>query len=68
MLVKLLKNAKIWHKAGEIVEVSPDECCFLTTTGGAVVVEAVKDAVETPEKVVKAETPEKKTKKTTKKK
>ena len=65
MLVKLLRRSKIWRDAGEIVEVSPEECHLLTTTGGAVVVEAVKDDVETPEKVVKAETPEKK--KTTKK-
>ena len=57
------------HKAGEIIEVSPEECHFLTSTDGAVEVsEAVKasvaksDVVEVPEKKVleKVETPEKK--------
>ena len=33
MKVKLLKDARIRHKAGEIVEVSPEECFFLTSTG-----------------------------------
>lgn len=75
MKVKLLKDARIWHKAGEILEVSPEECFFLTSTDGAVEVDAVKapvDAVEVPEKNVtaKVETPEKKApvKKTTAKK
>ena len=63
MKARLLRNAKIWHKAGEIVEVSPEECQFLVSTDGAVVVEAVKDP-ETPEKAeTKMETPEKKRKK-----
>ena len=64
------------HKAGEIIEVSPEECHFLVTTDGAVEVEtAVKapaEAIEVPEKkiVTKVETPEKKApaKKTTAKK
>ncbi len=73
MKVKLLKDARIWHKSGEILEVSPEECHFLVSTNGAVVVDAVKASVaaevpekkvekaETPEKrIVKAETPEKK--------
>lgn len=69
MKVKLLKDARIRHKAGEIVEVSPEECFFLTSTDGAVeVTEAVKasaaksDVVEVPEEkaVEKIETPEKK--------
>lgn len=76
MTVKLLKDARIWHKAGEIVEVSPEECFFLTSTDGAVEVEtAVKapaEAIEVPEEKVveKIETPEKKApaKKTTAKK
>jgi ribosomal protein L9 len=43
MKVKLLRDARILHKAGEIVEVSPAECSFLTSTNSAVqVVEAVK--------------------------
>ena len=61
MKVKLLRDARIRHNAGEIVEVSPAECHFLVSTNGAVVVEAVKATVETPEdKLPEAETPEKK--------
>ena len=65
MKVKLLKDARIWHKSGEIVEVSPEECFFLTSTDGAVEVDAVKapvEVIEVPEKKVEAkvETPEKK--------
>lgn len=63
MKVKLLKDARIWHKSGEILEVSPEECHFLVSTCGAVVVDAVKASAvaETPEKKEpKAEAPEKK--------
>lgn len=65
MKVKLLKDARIWHKAGEILEVSPEECFFLTSTDGAIEVDAVKapvEAIEIPEKKVEAEVeiPEKK--------
>lgn len=64
MKVKLLKDARIWHKAGEILEVSPEEGQFLTSTDGAVVVNAVKTSaakVETPEeKLPEVEVPEKK--------
>ena len=63
------------HKAGEIIEVSPEECHFLVSTDGAIVAEAVKapveKAIEVPEEKVieKIETPEKKVvKKTTAKK
>lgn len=56
MKVKLLRDAKIKHSAGEIVEVSPSECHFLTSTGSAVILGA--------EKVKKAEP---KTETTTKK-
>ena len=64
MKVKLLRDARINHKAGEIVEVSPAECHFLTSVGSAVEV-AVQAPVEaeTPEKPAKAETKEKKTRK-----
>lgn len=51
MKVKLLRDARITHKAGEIVEVSPAEFNFLVSVGSAVEV-----AVKAP---VKAETPEK---------
>ncbi len=59
MRVRLLRDARITHKAGEIVEASPAECDFLISTDGAVKIEAVK--IETPEdKAEKIETPEKK--------
>lgn len=64
MKVKLLRDARIMHKAGEIIEVSPEECHFLVSTEGAVEVDAVKTPaakpVEVPEKPIKAEVPEKK--------
>ena len=67
MKVKLLRDARINHKAGEIVDVSPSEFQFLTSVGSAVEV-AVKAPVEaetpeTIEKPTKAETKEKKTRK-----
>lgn len=76
MKVKLLRDARIKHYAGEVVEVSPEECWHLVSTNGAVEVEtAVKapaKAIEVPEEKVieKIETPEKKAvvKKTTVKK
>lgn len=72
--VKLLRDSRIKHYAGEIIEVSPEECHFLVSTDGAVEVNAVKapaEVIETPEEKVieKIETPEKKVvKKTTAKK
>lgn len=36
MLIKLVREARIRHKAGDIVEVSPAEAHFLTSTGCAV--------------------------------
>ena len=60
MKVRLLRDARIRHYAGEIVDVSPDECHLLVTTDGAEIVNAVK-TIETPEKEdPKVETPEKK--------
>ena len=55
------------HKSGEIIEVSPEECHFLVSTDGAVVVDAVKAPAEKPveipeEKVPAKEVPEKKVK------
>ena len=67
MTVKLLRDARIKHYAGEIIEVSPEECHFLVSTDGAVIVKAVK-AIETPEKEPVLEVPEKKTVKRTAKK
>ena len=60
MKVKLIRDARITHKAGEIVDVSPAECNFLVSVGSAVEV-AVKD-------LLRAELAEKIPKKTTKKK
>lgn len=48
MKVRLLRDAKILHKAGEIVEVSPAECGFLTSVGSAVIVSAEKVAKAEP--------------------
>ena len=45
MRVKLLREARIRHHIGEVVEVSPQEYQFLVTTGSAVpVVEEKKKA------------------------
>ena len=41
MTVQLLRNARITHKAGEIVEVSPAEAVFLLSVQSA---EPVQDA------------------------
>ena len=66
MKIKLLRDARIKHKAGEIVEVSPAECHFLVSVGSAVEVAVKSPAMaETAVKVEK--TTEKKTT-TTKKK
>ena len=46
MKVKLLRDARINHKAGEIVEVSPTECAFLTSVGSAVEVAVKVPSVE----------------------
>ncbi len=64
MKVKLLRDARINHKAGEIVEVSPSEYHFLVSTGSAVGVAVSPAKVETPEQpIIKAEAKEKKTRK-----
>lgn len=56
MKVKLLRDARIKHKAGEIVEVSPAEYNFLVSTGSAVEVAVNPPAkVETPEEPIKVE-------------
>ena len=47
MKVKLLRDARIIHKAGEIVEVSPAERDFLVPLGSAV--DAVTETVEPKE-------------------
>lgn len=47
MKVRLLKDARIRHKKGEIVEVSPDEFKFLALYGAAEPI--VEEVFETPE-------------------
>lgn len=55
MKIKLLRDARINHKAGEIVEVSPAEKAFLVSVGSAVEVEtATKKVEEVTERAVKA--------------
>lgn len=46
MKVKLLRDAKIKHFAGEIVEVSPAEFQFLTSLNTAVPVESAAKQVK----------------------
>lgn len=36
MKVKLIRAARIWHKAGETVEVTPAEANYLLSVGSAV--------------------------------
>lgn len=48
MKVRLLRDARINHKAGEIVDVSPAEYGFLTSTNSAVAVKEAKAAAEAP--------------------
>lgn len=56
MRVKLLRDARINHKAGEIVEVSPAEYNFLVSVGSAVEVAVNPPAkAETPEEPIKVE-------------
>lgn len=53
MKIMLRKRSRIWHNAGEIVEVSPAEAGFLFSTGSA-----VKAPEEIPEATIAPETPE----------
>ena len=56
MKVKLLRDARVSHKAGEIIEVSPAEGEFLLSVGSAekIVEKATQPKVEVAEKAVKA--------------
>lgn len=50
MKIKLLRDSRIMHKAGEVIEASSAECSFLISTGSAVKVsEAVKKEASTAE-------------------
>ena len=61
MTVRLLRDAKIRHSAGEIVTVSPEEAFYLVSLGSAVEVEdkpakvetEPKAAIEEPKKTIK---------------
>ncbi len=46
MKVRLLRDSRILHKAGEIVEVSPAEKAFLVSVGSAVEVAMKKPEAE----------------------
>ena len=48
MKVKLLRDARITHKTGEIVEVSPSEFQFLVSLGSAVSAENREKAIKKP--------------------
>lgn len=63
MKVKLLRDSRIWHKAGAIVEVSPAECQFLTSVGSAVEVAVNVPVVETAENKEPAKATRKRTNK-----
>lgn len=47
MKVKLIRDARISHKAGEIVEVSPSEFHYLTSLGSAVAISEKAAEVKT---------------------
>lgn len=47
MQIKLLRDARIKHNAGEVVNASPAECQFLISTGSAVKVSEAVKKVET---------------------
>lgn len=68
MKVRLTRDARIHHKAGEIVDVSPAEMHFLTSVGSAVLVEtATNKTVETAERATKVPKTATTTKRSTKK-
>lgn len=46
MKVKLLRRARIWAKAGDTVDVSPDEAEFLISVGSAEKVQPAKKKTE----------------------
>lgn len=64
MKVRLLRDARILHKTGEIVEVSPSEYIFLTSTKSA---EPLTEKKTKREETVEEKKPEVKEKKPKKK-
>ena len=59
MRVRLVREARIRHKAGEILEVSPAEARFLCSTGSAVPVPSAGPTAREPKKTTKKETAKK---------
>ena len=47
MKIRLLRDSRIMHKAGEVIEASSAECFFLISTGSAVKVSEAVKKVET---------------------
>lgn len=47
MKIKLLRDSKIMHKVGEVVDASPAECKFLISVGSAVKVSEAVENIET---------------------
>lgn len=60
MKARLLKDARIHHKAGEIVEVSPAEFNYLESTKQAVLYVEEPQEAETPEQAKPKRTTRKK--------
>ena len=60
MKVRLLRDARIKHSKGEIVEVSPQEYLFLVSVGSAEPLDEVKETETAVEDTTAAEFPEKK--------
>ena len=56
MKARLLTDARIHHKAGDVVEVSPVEFNYLASTKQAVLYVEERQAVETPEEKPKRTT------------
>lgn len=56
MKVRLIKDARIHHKAGDIVEVTPAEFNYLASTKQAVLYVEERQAIETPEEKPKRTT------------
>ena len=56
MKARLIKDTRIHHKAGDIVEVSPAEFNYLASTKQAVLFVEERQAVETPEEKPKRTT------------
>ena len=56
MKVLLKKRQKIWHEAGETVEVSPAEAVFLISVGAAEP-ETQKEVPETPKRTTRKKEP-----------